>query len=229
MICSDSLSCLLAIESCKIQNPFILKIAKIYKSLVAIGTHVIFTWIPSHIGFHGNTVVDREVKNALDDLVSNCSIPYTDFKPFIMKYILKRRQDSRDQQIHNRLHEMHSIVGNTPCSYGHNRKEQVVLTRCRIRHGRLTHSYLLNNEERPECIPCNSNYSIKHVLIDCVDVADVRQNFYNVNTSYDLFTNVADNTILNFFLKKLIYILKYNYINIFLIFLLFVQKPICFI
>jgi hypothetical protein len=44
MICSDSLSCLLAIESCKIQNPFILKIAKIYKSLVAIGTHVIFTW-----------------------------------------------------------------------------------------------------------------------------------------------------------------------------------------
>ena len=94
---------------------------------------------------------------------------------------------------------MHSIVGNTPCSYGQNRKEQVVLTRCCIRHGRLAHSYLLNNEERPECIPCNSNYSIKHVLIDCVDVADVRQNFYNVNTSYDLFTNVADNTILKFF------------------------------
>jgi len=39
----------------------------------------------------------------------------------------------------------------------------------------LTHSYLLNNEERPKCIPCNSNYSLKHVLIDCVDVADVRQ------------------------------------------------------
>jgi transposase-like protein len=48
------------------------------------------------------------------------------------------------------------------------------ITRCRIGHGRLTYSYLINNEERPECIPCNSNYSIKHVLIDCVDVADVR-------------------------------------------------------
>jgi hypothetical protein len=45
IICSDSLSCLLAIESCKTQSPFILKIAEIYKSHVAIGKHVIFTWI----------------------------------------------------------------------------------------------------------------------------------------------------------------------------------------
>jgi ribonuclease HI len=40
--------------------------------------HVIFTWIPSHIGIHENTVVDQEAKNALDDPVSNGSIPYTD-------------------------------------------------------------------------------------------------------------------------------------------------------
>ena len=113
-----------------------------------------------------------------------------------MKYILKRWQDGWDQQIHSKLHEMHSLVGKTPCSDGQNRKEQVILTRCRIAHGRLTHSYLLNKEERPECIPCNSNYSMKHVLVDCVDVADLRQNFYNVNIYYDLFTNVAGDTIL---------------------------------
>jgi hypothetical protein len=50
-----------------------------------------------------------------------------DIKPFIVKYILKRWQDSWDQQIHNKLHEMHSLVGKTPCSYGQNRKEQVVV------------------------------------------------------------------------------------------------------
>jgi hypothetical protein len=93
---------------------------------------------------------------------------------------------------------MHSIVGNTPCSYRLNLKEQVVLTRSRIGHGNLTHSYLFNNEERPRCIPCNSNYSIKHVLIDCVDDADVRQNFYHVNVLYDLFTNVAGDIIFKF-------------------------------
>jgi hypothetical protein len=53
--------------------------------------------------------------------------------------------------------------------------------RCRIGHSRLTHSYLLNNEERPEYIPCNSNFSLKYVLIDYVDVGDVRQTFYNAN------------------------------------------------
>jgi hypothetical protein len=50
--------------------------------------------------------------------------------------------DCWDQQIHNLLHELHCIVGKTPCSYGQNPKEQVVLTRCRIGHRRLTHSYL---------------------------------------------------------------------------------------
>jgi hypothetical protein len=110
----------------------------------------------------------------------------------------ERWQDSWDQQIHNKLHEIHSLVCKTPCSYGQNQKEQVVLTRCRIGHGRLTHSYLLNNEERPECIPCNSKFSLRHVLIDCVDVADVRQTFHNVNSLYNLFTNVAGDTILKF-------------------------------
>ena len=114
MIYSDSLSCLLAIESCKTPNPFILIIVELYKSLVTIDQHVIFTWIPSHIGINGNTVVDQEAKDALDDPISNCSIRYRDFKPFIVKYILKRWQDSRDQQIHSKLHEIHSLDGKTP-------------------------------------------------------------------------------------------------------------------
>jgi hypothetical protein len=64
---------------------------------------------------------------------------------------------------------------------------------------RLTH----NNKERSECIPYNSKYLLKHVLIDCVDVANVRQNFYNINTLYDVFTNGAGDTILKF-LKEIL-------------------------
>ena len=41
-------------------------------------------------------------------------------------------------------------------------------------------------------------FSLKHVLIDCVDVADVRQTFYNANSLSNLFTNVAGDTILQF-------------------------------
>ena len=36
------------------------------------------------------------------------------------------------------------------------------------------------------------------VYIDCVDVAGVRQTFYNVNNLSNLFTNIAGDTILQF-------------------------------
>ena len=100
------------------------------------------------------------------------------------------------------LYQLWIPLNKTPCSYGKNRKEQVVLTRCRIGHSRLTQSYLLNIEERPMCIPWNSNYSLRHVLIDCMDVVDVRQIFYNVNCLSNLFTNVAGDTILQFFKRN---------------------------
>jgi hypothetical protein len=32
------------------------------------------------------TVFDQEAKDALDDPISNCSIPFSDLKPYIMKY-----------------------------------------------------------------------------------------------------------------------------------------------
>ena len=126
-----------------------------------------------------------------------------------MKYILKRWRDCWHKQIHSLLHELHSIVGKTPCYYGQNPKEQVVLSRCRIGLRRLTHSYLLNNEERHECFLCNSNYSLKDVLFECVDVSDVRQIFYNVNNLADLFTNV--DAILSF--KEYIYLLIFKCIT----------------
>jgi hypothetical protein len=140
---------------CKTQNPFFLKIIEIYKSLVVIGKHIIFTSIPSSMGIHGNqqtrkriwtdhdfifdctilhthimssrcqiikasieydtnavvqpcschgnAVVDQEAGDALNNPIFNCSIPYANCKPFIIQYILKRWQDSWDQQIHSKL------------------------------------------------------------------------------------------------------------------------------
>jgi len=39
---------------------------------------------------------------------------------------------------------------------------------------------------------------LKPVLIDCVNDADVRQTFYNVNNLYDVFKNVAGYTSFTF-------------------------------
>jgi hypothetical protein len=98
----------------------------------------------------------------LEDPVSNCSIPYPDIKPFIVKYILKRWQDSWDQQIHSKLHEIHSLVGKTPCSYGQIRKEQVVLTRCCIGYGRVlnvSNIYIISGHDITELLTLALNTS----------------------------------------------------------------------
>ena len=58
--------------------------------------------------------------------------------------------------------------------------------------------YLLDNGERPECIQCDSNHSPRHIFVDFLDVSDIRQTFYNVNTLSDLYTNVEGDTILKF-------------------------------
>lgn len=55
---------------------------------VAIGKNSVFTWIPKHIGIHDNTVVDQDALEAPIP-IANCCIQNTEYKPFILKYILK--------------------------------------------------------------------------------------------------------------------------------------------
>ena len=48
----------------------------------------------------------------------------------------------------------------------------------------------------PECIPCDCPLTIKHVLIECVDRADIRKQYFNCPDLKTLFNSVAGDTIL---------------------------------
>ena len=100
VICSDSLSCLLAIDSFKVKQPTILQILTQYKGLEASGAEVLFCWIPSHLGIPGNTVVDREAKKALNKPISQSKIYYKDLQPKISKYIFKSLAGCMGQRSH---------------------------------------------------------------------------------------------------------------------------------
>ena len=162
-----------------------------------IGKNIIFLWVPSHVGIWGNTVVDEEAKNALNDPISNMTVPFTDFKSLILKYIKTLWQAEWDLQTNNKLHEIVGEVGHNYI-FGKTRRDQVVLTRCRIGHTRTTHSYLLENESPPECIPCQCRQSIRHILVDCVDKSDIIRRYYTVNNIKELFTCVAGDNLLKY-------------------------------
>jgi len=52
-----------------------------------------------------------------------------------------------------------------------------LLNRLRIGHTRLTHSYLLSGDDLPECGTCQCPLTVKHILVECVDLKD-----YEINT-----------------------------------------------
>ena len=74
----------------------------------------------------------------------------------------------------------------------------MVLTRLRIGHTRLTHSYLLKQEDQPFCISCNEPFTVKHFLIDCIEFSHMRRQFFQTNDLRYLFENVPADNILVF-------------------------------
>ena len=77
-------------------------------------------------------------------------------------------------------------------------KEEVVLSRLRIGHTYFSHSYILRREDPPECTACQEIYSVRHVLIDCIDLGLIRPRFYSVPDMKTLFDTVSVDRIISF-------------------------------
>ena len=152
-------------------------------------------WLPSHVGIRGNEAADVKAKDSLDLHTSNLKLLCTDFKPFINRYILSKWQRSWDRATFNKLHEIKPVLGKS-IIYRSLRREEMILTRLRIGHTRLAHSYLLIREDQPLCISCNKPFTVKHFLIDYIKFSHVRRQFFQTNNLRYLFEDVAaDNTL----------------------------------
>ena len=77
-------------------------------------------------------------------------------------------------------------------------RREMVLTRLRIGHSRLTHSYLLEREDQPLCISCCEPFTVKHFLIDCLEFSQVRRQFFQTKDLKYLFEDVPADNILTF-------------------------------
>ena len=130
---------------------------------------VIFYWLPSHMGISGNERADSAVKVALLKDVSECLISYTDAYQYISQYVHDLWQREWDTAVNNKLHATKPSIGEQPSAYRSVRRDKVVLSRLKLGHSYLTHSYLLKGEPPPECVTCNCRLTISHILVDCID------------------------------------------------------------
>ena len=78
------------------------------------------------------------------------------------------------------------------------RKEEVTLSRLRIGHTRITHSYLPEGKQQPICYACQTKCIVKHILIECTDLTHIRKTFYTANNMKELFQNTEINNLISF-------------------------------
>ena len=119
-----------------------------------------------YVLFVSDCRIDRESENTM--------------KLLRFTYLLSKQQASWNQNVHNKLYAIQPVLGVWVPGFRPIRREEVVLSRCRIRHTRITHSYLLKREIQPECVPCQEPFTVKHLLIDCTDLV-TRQKYFQVN------------------------------------------------
>ncbi|KAG1679878.1 RNA-directed DNA polymerase from mobile element jockey [Nymphon striatum] len=141
IILSDSLSCLMALDNMKYSHPTICEILLKLHTLSS-SNHVIFCWLPSHVGISGNEKADFAAKSALSLPVDHQFISYHDFYMYILKHILSIWQNKWDGEINNKLHAIKPKLGEWALAYRKSRKEESILCRLRVGHTYLTHSFL---------------------------------------------------------------------------------------
>ena len=82
---------------------------------------------------------DSAAKAALTLDISLFKLPYTDFEGLINVSLKSSWQSTWDAAITNKLHSVKPVLGEWLPSFRTNRREKVLLARCRLGHTRYTH------------------------------------------------------------------------------------------
>ena len=145
---------------------------------------IIMCWIPGYIGVNGNERADSAAKSALDLSPDNTSIPYTDLKPQINRFFVTKWQQCWNDSINNKPFQIKPALGEWKfgrLAFRKSRMEQVIISRLRIGHTRLTHSFILEQEQPPQCLTCQTPYTIKHILMECGVLATARERHFKAD------------------------------------------------
>ena len=69
--------------------------------------------------------------------------------------------------------------------------DQIFITLCFIFHFTLDVFFcILRKEEAPVCVACNAVITVKHILIKCADLLEIRKKYFEERSLYSLFRNV---------------------------------------
>ena len=137
---------------------------------------ITFCWIPSHVNITGNEKADKLAKQAatMDGDYAYAQYPCKDYYPIKRKTLLNVWQQEWFNINNNKLRTVKENVRQWPSSCQKERKVEVVLTRLRIGHTRLTHGHLMERRHAPYCNNCIVPLTVKHIITECPDYSEER-------------------------------------------------------
>ena len=175
IIYTDSRSVLETIHSNSC-SPSFTSVLQLYDKLCKKGFNILFCWVPAHVGIKGNEAADKAAKQACNTL--NSPIPYPDIKLAVKAFIKRKWQREWDGHCDNKLKQLKPCITIWPTLIP--RKIDVIVTRLRIGHSRLTHRHLLLAEDKPTCPHCLSSIlTIGHLLTDCLGLRHLYRNYFH--------------------------------------------------
>ena len=62
----------------------------------------------------------------------------------------------------------------------------------------MTYSFILRKEEDPVCVACNAVITVKHILIECANLVQIRKKHFEKRSLFSLFRNVIPEVIFDF-------------------------------
>ena len=185
IIYSDSKSALEAINSYMHKNHLVQQIKNIFSKFYAKGLDIEICWIPAHVGISGNEEADVAAKSAVISPPYRIKLPIKDYMNIIKHTIMMKWQDQwSNESNNNKLKQIKSNVTLWKSSLQVDKKAEVVLTRLRIGHTRLTHGYLMSTPhgDIPRCNSCNTLLTVKHILCECADFNRQRVTYLKCNS-----------------------------------------------
>jgi len=128
-----TLSNLQAIESCKVENPLILKILNDHGQLINSGKSITFCWIPSHMVIRVNEDADIAAKAGLDVAITNMRFSVSNLLTCVNQLCVKEWQQLWNQCTSHKLCSVQPVIGRN-ISSSLSRYDSVLIKHLQVGH-----------------------------------------------------------------------------------------------